>query len=175
MMRVFLGLGSNLAREKNICAGLAALKDLFGELIISPVYESESVGFKGSHFYNLVVSANTNLTLIQLSEALKKIEDENGRVRTGPKFGPRTLDIDILTYGDFVGVEAGIELPRAEITQNAFVLLPLSEIAPDEIHPQLQKTYAELWANYDKTSQSLWVINLSTPATKPGLPQALST
>ncbi len=169
MTQVFLGLGSNLQREKNIYAGLAALEKLFGELIISPIYESESVGFKGSHFYNLVMSVNTNLTIAQLSDALKKIEDENGRVRTGPKFSPRTLDIDILTYGDFVGVEAGVELPRAEITQNAFVLLPLSEVAPNEVHPQLRKTYADLWASYDKNSQSLWEIQLTTPAIKPEL------
>jgi 2-amino-4-hydroxy-6-hydroxymethyldihydropteridine diphosphokinase len=69
------------------------------------------------------------------------------------------LDIDILTYGDFVGVESDIELPRAEITKNAFVLLPLSEIAPDELHPQLQKNYRDLWFDYDRTSQSLWVID----------------
>jgi 2-amino-4-hydroxy-6-hydroxymethyldihydropteridine diphosphokinase len=173
MTQVFLGLGSNLQREKNIHAGLIALGNLFGELIISPIYESESVGFKGSHFYNLVVSANTNLTLSQLSETLKKIEDENGRVRTGPKFSPRTLDIDVLTYGNFVGIEAGIELPRAEITQNAFVLLPLSEIAPNEVHPQLQKTYADLWASYDKNSQSLWEIQLTTPAIQPELRSAI--
>lgn len=160
MTHVFLGLGSNLEREKNIRAGLAALKNLLGELIVSRVYESESIGFKGSHFYNLVVSANTELTIAQLSEALKKIEDEHGRVRTGPKYSPRTLDIDILTYGNFVGVEAGIELPRAEITQNAFVLWPLSEIAPYELHPQLQKTYSDLWAAYDKNSQSLWITNV---------------
>lgn len=169
MTQIFLGLGSNLEREKNIHAGLAALKNLLSDLNVSPVYESESVGFKGSHFYNLVVSANTDLTLAQLSEALKKIEDDNGRVRTGPKYSPRTLDIDILTYGNFVGVDAGIELPRAEITQNAFVLLPLSEIAPHELHPHLQISYADLWASYDKKSQSLWVIDLTTPAIKPEL------
>lgn len=169
MTQVFLGLGSNLQREKNIRAGLAALENLLGELIISPIYESESVGFKGSHFYNLVVSAHTDLSIAQLSEALKKIEDENGRLRTGPKYSPRTLDIDVLTYGNFVGVEAGIELPRAEITQNAFVLLPLSEIAPYELHPQLQKNYADLWASYDKNSQSLWEIQLITPVIKPEL------
>jgi 2-amino-4-hydroxy-6-hydroxymethyldihydropteridine diphosphokinase len=158
--QVFLGLGSNLEREKNIRAGLLALTDIFGGLKLSQVYESESVGFKGSNFYNLVVSLQTDLTLAELSESLKKIEDENGRVRTGPKYSPRTLDIDILTYGDFVGVEAGVELPRAEITQNAFVLLPLSELAPHELHPCLKKTYAALWASYDQNAQVLWKINL---------------
>ncbi len=164
MTQVFLGLGSNLEREKNIRAGLDALKNIFGALHLSSLYESESVGFKGSHFYNMVVSLETELSIACLSETLKKIEDDNGRVRTGPKYSPRTLDIDILTYGDFVGTEAGIELPRAEITQNAFVLLPLSEIAPNKLHPLLHKSYADLWANYDKQSQALWVVELTTPA-----------
>ncbi|HOY22994.1 MAG TPA: 2-amino-4-hydroxy-6-hydroxymethyldihydropteridine diphosphokinase [Cellvibrio sp.] len=160
MTQVFLGLGSNLEREKNIRAGLLALKDVFGDLKLSHVYESESVGFKGSNFYNLVVSLQTNLTVSELSDTLKKIEDKNGRVRTGPKYSPRTLDIDILTYGDFVGVEAGVDLPRAEITENAFVLLPLAELAPHDLHPSLKKSYAELWASYDKNAQALWKIDL---------------
>ncbi len=159
MTKVFLGLGSNLNREKNIRAGLIALKHKFGSLSCSRVYESESVGFRGSHFYNLVVSLQTSLSITGLSEVIKKIEDDNGRVRTGPKYRPRTLDIDILTYGNFVGVDAGIELPRAEITSNAFVLLPLSEIAPNELHPEAKKSYAQLWAEYDKSSQALWPID----------------
>jgi len=158
MTKVFLGLGSNLDREKNIRAGLSSLKNLFGSVVSSSVYESESVGFRGSNFYNLVVCVQTTLSIAQLSDSLKKIEDAHGRVRTGPKYRPRTLDIDILTYGDFVGVEAGIDLPRAEVLENAFVLLPLSEIAPTELHPRLKKSYAELWLDYDKQSQVLWKI-----------------
>ena len=159
MTAIYLSLGSNVERHKKITAALDALADLFGELQVSSVYESESVGFAGSHFFNLVVGADTDLSIAELSETLKRIEDNNGRKRNGPKFSPRTLDIDILTYGDFVGVEAGVELPRAEITQNAFVLLPLAEIAPLTKHPQLQQTYQELWASYDQASQSLWAID----------------
>ncbi|MES2672728.1 MAG: 2-amino-4-hydroxy-6-hydroxymethyldihydropteridine diphosphokinase [Pseudomonadota bacterium] len=159
MTPIYLSLGSNIHRHQYITAALDALADLFGNLKISSVYESKSVGFNGSNFFNLVVGAETELLLADLSETLKKIEDENGRQRSGPKFSPRTLDIDILTYGNFVGVEAGVELPRAEITKNAFVLLPLAEIAATVCHPQLQRTYAELWAVYDKNSQSLWAID----------------
>lgn len=159
MTAIYLSLGSNVERHKNIAAALDALAELLGELKISSVYESRSVGFDGSNFFNLVVGAETELSVIALSEKLKRIEDENGRKRSGPKFSPRTLDIDILTFGDFVGVEQGIELPRAEITQNAFVLLPLAEIAADVLHPQLQKTYQQLWAEYDQGSQSLWAID----------------
>lgn len=159
MTPVYLGLGSNIDRHKYITAGLNALAELFGKLQISPVYESKSVGFNGSNFFNLVVGIETELSIADLCEQLKKIEDRNDRVRTGSKFSPRTLDIDILTYGDFVGIESGIELPRAEITKNAFVLLPLAEIAPNELHPQLKKSYSELWNDYDKISQSLWSID----------------
>lgn len=158
MTAIYLSLGSNVDRRKNIVAALDALAELFGELQISSVYESKSVGFDGSNFFNLVVGADTILSIVELSETLKRIEDNNGRKRNGPKFSPRTLDIDILTYGDFVGVESDIELPRAEITKNAFVLLPLAEIASDIFHPQLQKTYRDLWQGYDHASQSLWAI-----------------
>ena len=159
MTSVYLSLGSNINRHQHILAGLDALENLLGDLVISSVYESKSVGFNGSNFFNLVVGAHTELALADLSEALKRIEDDNGRVRSGPKFSPRTLDIDILTYGNFVGRDQGIELPRAEITQNAFVLLPLAQIAADTKHPQLLTTYADLWRNYDKNSQTLWPID----------------
>lgn len=159
MTQVYLSLGSNIDRHRHIGAGLDALADRFGELVISSVYESKSVGFDGSNFFNLVVGIHTDLPIGELWEVLKKIEDDNGRRRQGPKFSPRTLDIDILTYGDFVGVEAGVELPRAEITQNAFVLQPLAEIAPDVLHPALRVSYSEQWRNYDKRLQHLWPVD----------------
>jgi 2-amino-4-hydroxy-6-hydroxymethyldihydropteridine diphosphokinase len=159
MMPVYLSLGSNIDRYRHIGAALDALADEFGELDISTVFESESVGFNGSHFLNLVVGVHTELTIAELSRILKQIEDDNDRHRDGPKFSPRTLDIDILLYGDFVGSVAGIALPRHEITQNAFVLQPLAELAPTLVHPELKKTYASLWQGYDKTRQHLWPID----------------
>lgn len=159
MSNVYLGLGSNINRHHHIAAALDALQEVFGALKISPVYESKSVGFDGSNFFNLVVGVQTDLAVPVLSEILKKIEDENGRCRQGPKFSPRTLDIDILTYGEFVGTEHGVTLPRAEITQNAFVLLPLKDIAADEKHPALNETYAALWQSYDKAAQQLWPVD----------------
>ena len=159
MTPIYLGLGSNSNRHQHIAAGLQALTELFGDLVISSVYESESVGFNGSHFLNLVVATSTHLSIAELSIALKKIEDNNGRIRSGSKFSPRSLDIDILTYGFFCGEEAGVKLPRAEITENAFVLLPLSEIAPNQLHPITHKNYAQLWQAYDKNSQALWKVD----------------
>ncbi|WP_111640997.1 2-amino-4-hydroxy-6-hydroxymethyldihydropteridine diphosphokinase [Marinimicrobium alkaliphilum] len=159
MTGVYLSLGSNMAREQHILAALDALRAQFGELSISSVFESEAVGFDGSNFYNLVVGIDTALSIAELSDVLKTIEDDNGRCRKGPKFSSRTLDIDILTYGDFVGSEAGVDLPRDEITKNAFVLWPLAEIAPDTLHPVAGKAYRQLWLDYDKNRQRLWPVD----------------
>lgn len=158
MALVYLSLGSNVDRERYILAALDALADQFGELSVSSVYESESVGFKGSPFFNLVVKIETSMSVGDLSRALKQIEDQNGRKRGGPRFCSRTLDIDILTYDDCVGDVDGIQLPRDEVDKNAFVLWPLAELAPDELHPLRQLPYAVLWQNYT-ANQPLWRVD----------------
>lgn len=158
MSRVFLSLGSNIDRYRHIAAALDALSAQFARLDISTVYESEAVGFAGRNFLNLVVGVDTELSIAELSARLKQIEDDNGRNRSGPKFSPRTLDIDILTVDDLVGDREGVHLPRDEITKNAFVLLPMAELAPDTPHPALGVTYAELWRAYDKSQQKLWPV-----------------
>lgn len=159
MPRVYLGLGSNIDRETHIRAALHALEEAFGLLLVSPVYESESVGFAGSHFYNLVVGIDTELPVGELSALLRGIEEANGRVRGGPKFAPRTLDIDILTYGNACGEIDGVQLPRDEILRNAFVLRPLADIAPNDRHPETVRPYLEHWEAYDKNRQKLWPID----------------
>lgn len=158
MARVHLSLGSNRQRHKNITSCLDALATEFGDLALSSVYESESVGFDGSPFYNLVAVIETSKTVGELSRCLKAIEDAHGRNRQAPKFSSRTLDIDILTYDDRVGEIEGVDLPRDEITKNAFVLLPLAELAGAELHPSLQQSYADLWQQYSK-AQKLWAID----------------
>ncbi|MEX0623903.1 2-amino-4-hydroxy-6-hydroxymethyldihydropteridine diphosphokinase [Saccharospirillum sp.] len=155
---VALSLGSNINRYRHLVKALDALADAFGDLRCSPVYESESVGFDGSNFLNSVVVISTTLGLEDISPVLKQIEDDNGRDRNGPKFGPRTLDIDVLTYGDRVGDYHGIELPRQETARNAFVLKPMADILPDTLMPGSGLTYAQLWAQYPKEKQKLWAV-----------------
>lgn len=157
MAKVYLSLGSNIERELHITAGLEALQRHFGALVLSPVYESESVGFDGDAFYNLVVAMETDVPVGELQRVVKMIEDENDRSRSDPKFSSRTLDIDILTVGELVGDIDGVQLPRDEIEKNAFVLLPLADIASEELHPVLLISYGVMWQQYSKT-QKLWQI-----------------
>ena len=89
------------------------------------------------------------------NRALAEIEDAHGRDRSGPRFSSRTLDLDLLLYDDLVLDENGLKLPREEILKNAFVLWPLAEIAPGLVHPVAEKTYAELWADFDKSKETL--------------------
>lgn len=156
--QIYISLGSNINRQQNTRAGLVGLQNVFGPLTLSSVYESEAVGFAGSHFYNLVVGAKTSLCVDEVCSQLKEIEDLNGRVRGSKKFAPRTLDLDLLLYDDLVECD-NYELPRAEILTNAFVLLPLAEIAPQALHPVTGQSYQTLWDAYDKSKQKLWPIN----------------
>lgn len=158
MAKVYLSIGSNIDRERHITAALDALAENFSALKISSVYESEAVGFAGDHFFNLVVGFDTDMTVGLLSACLRTIEHANGRARGQERFSARTLDIDILTYGDCVGEIEGVVLPRAEILENAFVLLPLAEIAPDCEHPLACQSFASLWRAYGK-QQKLWSID----------------
>ena len=159
MAQVYLSIGSNIERKKHVIASLDALAENFGELMLSSIYESEAVGFDGENFYNLVVGIDTAMSVGELSLCLRKIEHKNGRLRSGVKFSPRTLDIDILTYNQVNGEVDGIVLPRYEVVHNAFVLQPLAEIAPTDIHPKLLISYADLWAGYDKSQQKLWTVD----------------
>ena len=144
LTRIYLGLGSNVERETHLQAGLDALAGFLLSMQCSPVFESQPVGIKSGPFFNLVVSAKTDLPLVELSRRLKLIEADNGRYAQDRKGLP--LDIDVLFYGDLEGNFDGLTLPRAEILKNAFVLWPLSLIAPDKIHPGVGKPLAQLWA-----------------------------
>lgn len=159
MAQVYLSIGSNIDREHNIASVLDTLAARFDGLRISSVYESEAVGFDGDPFFNLVVGIDTELSVGALFEVLRDIEFQHGRCRSGTRFSSRSLDVDILTYDAKAGEIDGITLPRDEILYNAFVLQPLAELAPDELHPTQDKTYGQLWQEYDKSRQKLWTVD----------------
>jgi len=152
MPRVYVSVGSNIDREQNIRAALRDLRTSYGQLICSRVYETPAVGFAGDPFYNLVVAFDTPDGVDQVARELARIESAHGRRRKGgPKHSARTLDLDILLYGDLVRHDSGFDIPRSEILERDFVLGPLAEIAPTLEHPETGDSFDTLWKHYCQT------------------------
>ncbi len=143
--RVYVGLGSNLERERMIRAAVAALRVQFGEIELSPFYDCASVGFDGSDFLNGVAALTSDQAIDRLVASFHAIEDRLGRDRSLPKFASRPIDLDLLLYGDAIVDRPGLRVPRPEILEYAFVLRPLADLAPDRVHPETGDTMAALW------------------------------
>ncbi len=134
MVTVFLDIGSNIDREVNIQSCVDQLRADFDGIIFSKAYESEAFGFEGDAFINLSAKLETDLGFNELNTYLKSLENKHARKRDNEKFIDRTLDVDILLYGDLI-LQPEKDLPRKEILKFPFVLFPLAEIAGDVIHP----------------------------------------
>jgi 2-amino-4-hydroxy-6-hydroxymethyldihydropteridine diphosphokinase len=160
MTRVYVSIGTNIDREHNVRAAVDALRRHYGALRISPVYETAAVGFEGHDFYNLVVGFDTDEQPETLRDGFQAIESEQGRRRGGERFASRTLDIDLLTWGDCVMESAGLTLPRGEILKHAFVLRPLADIAPETTHPVAGLTYSELWTRFEGNGEDMREVEL---------------
>ena len=147
MARVYLSLGSNIEPRKHLAAAIVELRQRFGAIRVSPTYRYAAVGFDGPDFLNLAVGIDSDLEPQPLNDWLHALEARHGRRRDVPRFSSRTLDIDIVLFGDRVVAGAGnLEIPRAELLQT-FVLQPLADIAPDAIHPLLHRSIADLWSS----------------------------
>lgn len=155
MSTAYLGIGSNIDAEANIASALRRLAADFPGARFSPVYRSAPVGFEGDDFLNAVAAVETALGPLQLKAALSALEDAHARDRTAPRWSSRTLDVDILLYDDLVLFSPELEIPRAEITREAYVLRPLADLAPDLRHPVERRTMAELWADFDGDRDAL--------------------
>src|SRR5687768_15853055 len=149
MARAWLSLGSNLEPERHLAAALEELRAAFGELVVSRTYRTRAVGFDGPDFLNLAVGLETTLEPEVLNDWLHALEDRHGRRRDVPRYASRTLDVDILLYDDRIVHGANhLEVPRRELLEQAFVLKPLSDIAPDLVHPTARRTLAALWRDF---------------------------
>jgi 2-amino-4-hydroxy-6-hydroxymethyldihydropteridine diphosphokinase len=153
MPRVYVSVGSNIERERHVRSAVKALRERFGKLTVSRVFESEAVGFAGDDFFNLVVGFDTDVPVFDVVAGLRDIELVHARDRRAPRFSSRTLDLDLLLYGDLVMDELGIRLPRDEITRYAFVLGPLAEIAGEMQNPLDGRSFADMWRDFDQDSQ----------------------
>lgn len=143
--RVYLSLGSNTgAREANLQAAIAQLRQLGEVIAVSSLYETEPVEVTDQPwFLNGVVAFETEKSPQELLQGVLAIEQGMGRRRTQAK-GPRNIDIDILLFGETIIEDEGLDVPHPALATRRFVLEPLAEIAPEAIHPVLKKTAREL-------------------------------
>jgi 2-amino-4-hydroxy-6-hydroxymethyldihydropteridine diphosphokinase len=153
MQDIYISAGSNMEAETRIRSALAMLENEFGTLRCSTVYKNPAVGFAGTDFLNLVIGCRSALPVLEIVNRLDWIEKAHGRDRRLPKFSPRTLDLDLLLYGDAVLEQEPYKIPRADILDYAFVLGPLAELAPELLHPLTHKTMAELWEDFSGPRQ----------------------
>lgn len=160
MARIYVGVGSNIDGEWHVRKGVNALQEMFGELIISPVYESEPVGFAGKNFFNLVIGFDSVKKPEEISTGLHEIESSFGRNSGRGQLSSRTLDLDLLLYGDLIIDGNGLQIPRKDILKYAFVLRPLADMAADRVHPVSGRHYIDLWHSFDQQSQKLWQVNI---------------
>ena len=158
MKIAYLSLGSNIGdRERLLQDALRLLHTTDLRVVrISPVYQTEPQDVKAQPwFLNLVVEAETELFPRQLLARVQQIEKQLGRKRLAAK-GPRTIDIDILLYGDSVVNAAGLVVPHPRMTERRFVLQPLADLVPELRHPVLRRTVKELLAGtQDQTVRPL--------------------
>ena len=160
MTQVYISIGSNQQPEHHIKQALALLEDAFAPIQKSPVYESVAVGFDGKNFLNLVVGFDTDMPLPDLDHVLDEIEQQCGRVRNQQRFAPRSMDLDLLLYGDMIRHDDERDIPRREISRYAFVLKPLADIAPLAVHPETGRTFSEMWEEGTFDHQKLWEVGI---------------
>jgi 2-amino-4-hydroxy-6-hydroxymethyldihydropteridine diphosphokinase len=160
MTTVLLSLGSNLEPARHLRAALRELREAFGELAVSPAYLTPAVGFQGPDFLNNAVALRTDMALPALDAWLHALEDRHGRDRSGPRFSNRTLDVDIVFYGDAIVEGPGhLRIPRPEL-KHAFVLRPMADIAPDFIDPVSGRSLAVLWQSHPDHDRVFEVVAL---------------
>ena len=152
---VYVSAGSNIEPEENLRMARRELADKFGLLALSSVYRTKAVGFDGDDFLNLVFSFSTELDIHSVNTELENLEAQAGRTRFSDPFTPRTLDLDLLLYGDDVRDEGKLRVPREDILKYAFVLAPMAELAPELRHPVDGRKMRDLWSVFVKDDQEI--------------------
>jgi 2-amino-4-hydroxy-6-hydroxymethyldihydropteridine diphosphokinase len=155
--RIYLSLGSNIEPEKNLPAAVRLLKDFGNVESVSTVWETPPLGYADqANFLNAAVLVITHLSAEEFQEtAIRQIEMELGRVRSGQKFGPRTIDVDIMLFNDEILQIGHRNIPSPEILERAFVAIPLAEIDPDYQHPNTKQSLSEISELFDQTKAQM--------------------
>ena len=154
MVAVYLDIGSNINRKENIQSCVDQLRCDFPGIVFSKAFESDALGFEGDAFINLSAVLETDMSYPDLKKYLKSLENQHARKRNKTKFISRTLDVDVLLYGDAI-LSPEHDVPRKEILKFPFVLYPLAQIAPNLIHPQEKISISELAKSSDLDKNTL--------------------
>lgn len=145
MHKAYLSLGSNERPEHHLQLAVNALRDTFGDIVLSDWVQTKAVGFDGPDFINGAAIIQTDWDVYRLNDWLHALEDAHGRKRDVPRFSNRTLDIDIIFFDDLILQGPGnLQIPRPEL-KHAFVLGPLAQIAPDYVNPETEISLGALW------------------------------
>lgn len=159
--RAFLSLGSNVEPARHLRSAIDALRERFGAVAVSPAYRTAAVGFDGPDFLNAAAVIDSDLEPQALNDWLHALEDRHGRDRSGPRFGDRTLDVDIVLFDDLVLEGAGnLRLPRPEL-EHAFVLRPLADVAAAVAVPGTGRTVGELWTAHPEHGLPADIVHLA--------------
>ena len=156
LVTAYIGLGSNLGdRSKNLSGAVERLSSVGTVTAVSSIYETKPWGVEGyqPRYLNQAVAVDTSMDALDVVTELLAIEYSLGRARE-EKNASRTLDLDLLLHGDSVMKASGVTVPHPRLHERAFVLIPLVEIAPDIVHPILDRSIAELAAESDRSGIS---------------------
>jgi 2-amino-4-hydroxy-6-hydroxymethyldihydropteridine diphosphokinase len=164
---VLVAAGSNVEPVANLRRALDSLAARYPGLRCSRAYRNPAVGFEGDDFINLVVAFDTTDEVHEVIERLHEAETLCGRPRHAPKWAPRSMDLDILLFGDTVCDRPGLVLPRPDLIRRAYMLGPAAEVAPGFMHPTLGVTLAELWQGFERGSHPLEVVAIGWRAGSP--------
>lgn len=159
MTLAYIGVGSNLERQTHIRAAYQELS-LLGLVRASNVYECQPVGFDSHAFYNCVMELDTELSLTQLHHQLRNIELKWGRQPNAQKLQDRTLDLDLLLFGEQVSAD-NPTLPRSDIFKFEFVLRPLWELSPQRLIASDGRTIEQIWQQFQGPKNSLTLVDFA--------------
>lgn len=163
MTDVYVAAGSNIDPAKHLRTALDELRRLYPDLKASAAYRNKAVGFEGEDFINLVVGFSTDEPVRRVREQLQKVEQLCGRPADAPKWAPRSMDLDILLYGDLVSSQPGLVIPRPDLLRRPYMLKPMADIAPGLRHPVAGRTMRELWAAFDGAGHEMLEVPLTSP------------
>lgn len=159
-VRVFVAAGSNLEPEKHLARACAEIRHSWHDAVFSRAYRNAAVGFDGPEFINLVLGFTTAQPLEAVIARLRAIETQCGRPRYAPKWASRTMDLDVLLFGDRVEKTTDYTLPRPDLLKRPYMLGPMAEIAPDVVHPTANKTMRQLWEEFDRDGHAMNAVDL---------------